>query len=99
MRVKLDENLPEALLAALVALGHDVDNVRWEGLVGQPEFSTRLLASQSLTYRVGRPLHPPFSFVASAGAANRSGCATTTRADRTGGVCRLHPTFCARGVD
>jgi predicted nuclease of predicted toxin-antitoxin system len=35
MRVKLDENLPESLLPALSALGHDVDNVRLEGLVGQ----------------------------------------------------------------
>jgi len=34
MKIKLDENLPESLLPALVALGHDVDNVRVEGLVG-----------------------------------------------------------------
>jgi hypothetical protein len=28
MRIKLDQNLPESLLASLAALGHDVDNVR-----------------------------------------------------------------------
>jgi predicted nuclease of predicted toxin-antitoxin system len=35
MKLKLDENLPEALLAALGALGHNVDNVLLEGLAGQ----------------------------------------------------------------
>ena len=35
MNVKLDENLPESLLSALRALGHNVDNVRLEGLVGR----------------------------------------------------------------
>ena len=34
MKVKLDENLPESLVASLEALGHDVDNVRLEGLRG-----------------------------------------------------------------
>ena len=34
MKFKLDENLPESLVPALVALGHDVDSVRVEGLVG-----------------------------------------------------------------
>ena len=35
MKVKLDENLPESLLHVLSALGHDVDNVRLEGITGQ----------------------------------------------------------------
>ena len=35
--LKLDENLPEALVAELLALGHDVDNVRQEGLAGCPD--------------------------------------------------------------
>ena len=35
MRIKLDENLPESLLASLAELGHDVDNERLEGLVGR----------------------------------------------------------------
>lgn len=37
MKLKLDENLPESLIAALSALGHDVDNVRLEGLSGQSD--------------------------------------------------------------
>jgi hypothetical protein len=37
MRIKLDENLPESLLASLAALGHDVDNVRLEGITGRTD--------------------------------------------------------------
>ena len=37
MKLKLDEHLPESLLATLRALGHDVDNVRMEGLSGQAD--------------------------------------------------------------
>ncbi|MGN6643777.1 MAG: DUF5615 family PIN-like protein [Verrucomicrobiota bacterium] len=37
MKLKLDENLPESLLATLTMLGHDVDNVRLEGLHGQAD--------------------------------------------------------------
>ncbi len=37
MRIKLDENLPESLLASLGSLGHDVDNVRMEELSGRPD--------------------------------------------------------------
>ena len=37
MNIKLDENLPEVLVQTLSALGHDVDNVRLEGLVGQSD--------------------------------------------------------------
>jgi len=37
LRIKLDENLPERLVAALSALGHDVDTVRAEHLKGQPD--------------------------------------------------------------
>lgn len=37
MNLKLDENLPESLVPALNQLGHDIDNVRTEGLVGQPD--------------------------------------------------------------
>jgi hypothetical protein len=31
MKIKLDENMPQRLVAALVALGHDVDTVPHEG--------------------------------------------------------------------
>jgi len=34
MRIKLDENLPEALLAKLSSFGHEVDNVRQENIAG-----------------------------------------------------------------
>jgi hypothetical protein len=37
MKVKLDENLPETLLSELAALGHDVDNIRQEGLAGSED--------------------------------------------------------------
>jgi len=37
MRLKLDENLPESLVSALAPLGHEVDNVRREGLVGRSD--------------------------------------------------------------
>ena len=37
MRLKLDENLPESLLATLAALRHEVDNVRGEGLSGRAD--------------------------------------------------------------
>ena len=35
--LKLDENLPESLLATLKGLGHDVGNVRVEGLRGRTD--------------------------------------------------------------
>ncbi len=37
MRIKLDENLPESLANSLEAIGHSVDTVRAEGLVGRPD--------------------------------------------------------------
>jgi predicted nuclease of predicted toxin-antitoxin system len=37
MKIKLDENMPERLLKALVALGHDVDTVPQEGLAGRDD--------------------------------------------------------------
>lgn len=37
MKIKLDENLPSRLVAALGALGHDVDTVPAEGLTGQED--------------------------------------------------------------
>ena len=37
MRIKLDENLPAALVADLGALGHDVDTVPREDLAGRPD--------------------------------------------------------------
>ncbi len=37
MRIKLDENLPAALVPLLAALGHEVDTVPAEGLAGQDD--------------------------------------------------------------
>ncbi len=37
MRIKLDENLPSGLAAALSALGHDADTVEQEGFQGQAD--------------------------------------------------------------
>jgi hypothetical protein len=37
VNIKLDENLPERLVAALAALGHDVDTVRAEQLSGRDD--------------------------------------------------------------
>lgn len=66
MRLKLDENLPESLLAALTALGHEVDNVRLEGLVGRadPEVwqcaqkAERFLMTQDLDFSDIRTFSP-----------------------------------------
>jgi len=37
MKIKLDENLLEALARELAALGHEADNVRQEGVAGKPD--------------------------------------------------------------
>ena len=37
MRIKLDENLPTALVQILAAAGHDVDTAPNEGLAGRPD--------------------------------------------------------------
>ncbi len=58
MRLKLDENLPESLRVELSALGHDVDTVRGEALVGRedPEvwkgaqLARRVLVTQDLDF-------------------------------------------------
>ena len=66
MKVKLDENLPESLLPTLVALGHDVDNVRIEGLSGQADADVwqaaqtaeRFLITQDLDFSDIRKFSP-----------------------------------------
>ena len=37
MKIKLDENMPAALVADLAALGHQVDTASDEGLGGKPD--------------------------------------------------------------
>ncbi len=58
MRVKLDENMPEALVPILSDMGHDTDTVPQEGLTGQDDTSVwdaaqqaaRLLITQDLDF-------------------------------------------------
>jgi len=66
VKLKLDENLPEALVAALAALGHDVDNVRMEGLAGRDDPSVwqaaqregRFFITQDLDFSDTRRFQP-----------------------------------------
>jgi hypothetical protein len=52
MRIKLDENLPESLLGSLASQGHDVDNVRMEGLNGRPDRDVWQSAQASQRYLI-----------------------------------------------
>jgi predicted nuclease of predicted toxin-antitoxin system len=66
MKLKLDENLPESLSPQLAALGHDVENVRQEGLTGRddPEIwaaaqaEGRFLLTQDLDFSDVRKFQP-----------------------------------------
>lgn len=66
MRIKLDENLPGALVRALSALGHDVDSVPQEGLTGRPDpaiwlaaqLNGRFLITQDLDFSDLRQFEP-----------------------------------------
>ena len=66
MKIKLDENLPEALLAELAALHHDADNVREEGLAGRDDPAVwaaaqaagRFLITQDLDFSDVRQFRP-----------------------------------------
>ena len=66
MKLKLDENLPESLLAELAALNHDTDNVRQEGLAGQDDpdvwraaqAEQRFLITQDLDFSDLRKFRP-----------------------------------------
>ena len=66
MRIKLDENLPESLLASLAALGHDVDSVRLQGMTGRADAavwqaaqsSSRFLITQDLDFSDIRKFAP-----------------------------------------
>jgi predicted nuclease of predicted toxin-antitoxin system len=58
MKLKLDENLPESLIETIASLGHDVDNVRLEGLAGRgdseiwrnAQIAKRFFISQDLDF-------------------------------------------------
>jgi predicted nuclease of predicted toxin-antitoxin system len=66
VKLKLDENLPEALLVELSGLNHDVDNVRQEELAGRndPEIwkasqmAGRFLITQDMDFSDVRQFAP-----------------------------------------
>ena len=66
MRIRLDENLPESLLASLAGLGHEVDNVRLEGMAGRAhpdvwqsaQSGSRFLITQDLDFSDIRKFAP-----------------------------------------
>lgn len=66
MKLKLDENLPESLVPALISLGHDADNVRQEGLAGRADpdiwaaaqTERRFLITQDLDFSDVRRFQP-----------------------------------------
>ncbi|MEA3277704.1 MAG: DUF5615 family PIN-like protein [Pseudomonadota bacterium] len=66
MKIKLDENIPAALVAELSDLGHDVDSVPQEGLTGQSDpdvwagaqDSGRFLITQDLDFSDVRQFTP-----------------------------------------
>jgi predicted nuclease of predicted toxin-antitoxin system len=66
LTVKLDENLPERLVDVLTGLGHDVDTVRSEGLIGSDDFviwdaaqsAKRFLVTQDLDFSDMRRYEP-----------------------------------------
>lgn len=66
MRIKLDENLPSSLVPLLERLGHDVDTVHAEGLVGREDHvvweaaqgERRFLITQDLDFSDERKYSP-----------------------------------------
>ena len=72
MKVKLDENLPDRVVAGLAALGHDTDTVVGEGLAGatdedlwpQVQQAARFLITKDLGFsaRGAIPLAPIRAF-------------------------------------
>ena len=56
MKLKLDENLPEALVAELAGLGHDADNVRLEGLAGRDDDAVWQAAQESGRFLITQDL-------------------------------------------
>jgi predicted nuclease of predicted toxin-antitoxin system len=56
VKIKLDENLPEALARELAALGHDVDNARQEGLAGKPDSEVWQAAQSSGRFLITQDL-------------------------------------------
>ena len=66
MKIKLDENIPVSLVRVLAGLGHDVQTVHAEGLVGRKDQEIwnrcqaegRLLITQDLDFSDARQFQP-----------------------------------------
>jgi predicted nuclease of predicted toxin-antitoxin system len=66
MKIKLDENMPASLAAALLHLGHDVETIPEEGLAGVPDAvvwsaaqsERRFLVTQDLDFADVRQFAP-----------------------------------------
>ena len=66
MKIKLDENMPQALESLLTSLGHDVDTVLQEGLAGYDDVAVwsaaqaeqRFLITQDLDFGDARRFQP-----------------------------------------
>ena len=56
MRVKLDENLPDRVVAGLAALGHDVDTVVGDGLAGAEDEDLRPQVQQAARFLITKDL-------------------------------------------
>ncbi len=71
MKIKLDENLPESLVAELATLNHDADTVPQEGLAGHDDpdvwaaaqAAGRFLITQDLDFSDVRKSIPHRSYV------------------------------------
>jgi predicted nuclease of predicted toxin-antitoxin system len=70
VNLKLDENLPESLVAELASLNHNVDTVRQEGLAGHDDPNVwaaaqaagRFLITQDLDFSDARKFKPGTHF-------------------------------------
>jgi len=56
VKIKVDENLPSRLVVALRALGHDVETVAAEGLVGRPDAEVWLAAGREERFLITQDL-------------------------------------------
>ena len=56
MKIKLDENLPESLVAGLEALHHDTDTVPQEGLAGRDDCDVWAAAQQEGRFLITQDL-------------------------------------------
>ena len=56
MKIKLDENLPDRLVAVLIELGHNVDTVRTEQLAGRADFDVWRAAQAAQRFLITQDL-------------------------------------------